>query len=174
MYRHRVGSTRDAVVSLELWPPISPSGVRDVLDWPHWGLFILRWWLWTSFDQQIPCRMGQNQWAPAHPSHSFPITSRGRVYNSCDRGHVPYEWNLVPNLIWSVSLTTQLPGYDPLNVGCHHQGPIHLTDLRMMCLHTSANIPILHFLQEGGWMWIWFLIDWEWWTGIEVKVDNRG
>ena len=51
-----------------------------------WGLLILRWQLWTRYYHNMLCRMGKIQRAPTVlTSRSFPITSRGRAYNSCAR-----------------------------------------------------------------------------------------
>ena len=49
-----------------------------------WGLLIHKWRLWTRHYHKMPCRLGQIRPAPACPHlRSLPITSRGRVYNSC-------------------------------------------------------------------------------------------
>ena len=40
-----------------------------------WGLLILRWWLWTHFHNNMPCRMGKIQWllaCPSSPPAHFP------------------------------------------------------------------------------------------------------
>ena len=68
-----------------------------------------------------------NELLPILTSRWFPITPRGRVYNSCvSIVHCSMQMKLGPNLIRLVSPATLLPSYDLLDVQCHHQRPIQL------------------------------------------------
>ena len=58
-----------------------------------------------------------NELLPALTSRSFPITSKGRVYNSLVKSaKAPCKRNLGHNLSWLASPTQQWPSYDSLDV----------------------------------------------------------
>ena len=92
-------------------------------------LLILRLRLRARFHHRMPCRVKQIQWAPAH-AHLLLIfhhLQRKSLLFVHQGHHAPCKRNLGPNHIWSASPATQGPGYDPLNVLCHYQGPSQLT-----------------------------------------------
>ena len=82
-------------------------------------------------------------------SRSLPITSKGRVYNSCQKCHAPCKWNLDPNPLRLASPATQRPSYDSLDVTTNDQ--VSSEDLfGMMQLDDLAKVFRTHRLKCHG------------------------
>ena len=128
----------------------------------RWGLLILRWQLWTRYCHKVPCCMGKfNELLPILASCSFPITSRGRIYNLCARSamfHISetsapilsdlhlLQRNDRAMIRWKCGVTTknQVSSQDPME-------RMQLDDLAKV-LRTHRHRWHGHVEQSDGWL----------------------